>query len=156
MTIHSARIWLIKVSLAITGLNFAFFLAAPALGYPLTFEQAVRLLEIVTPVFFGYLGSATYFLFGRSASDQNVALGGSKELVALLVKGPVYLFGVATVTAGIAFGYSNRSAAPGGSGMTVDILAGSISAALGLLAVTTNVIVSYLFASGEQRAREGG
>ena len=137
MTIQTARIWLIKVTLAITGLNFAFFLVAPSLGYPMTFEQAIRLLEIVTPVFFGYLGSATYFLFGKSGSNQDVALQGSKELFGLLVKGPVYVFGVATLAAMFAFGYSNRSTAPAGSGMTVDLLAGSISAALGLLAVTS-------------------
>lgn len=150
MTIQTARIWLIKFSLTITSLIFAFFLVAPALGYPLTFEQALRLLEIVTPVFLGYLGSATYFIFGRNGSVQDIAIRGPKELFALLMKGPLYVFGIAMLAAIFAFGYSNASFAPAGSGMTVDLLAGSIAGALGLLAVTTNVIVSYLFSSRER------
>ena len=155
MTPDIARIWIIKVSLIITSLNFAFFLIAPVLGYPITFEQSIRILEIITPVFFSYLGSATYFLFSKNSSGQNVSLQGPQELLNLLVKGPIWVFGTASLAAVIAFGYSNSAAAPIGSGMTVDFLAGSMTAALGLLAVTTNVIVSYLFSSGEKNEKAG-
>jgi len=151
MTKQAARIWLIKASLSITGVTFVFFLLSPALGYPLSFEQSIRLLEIVTPVFLGYLGSATTFLFGKETQMSDVTIRGPKELLQLLVKGPVYVFGIATLAAMVAFGYSNRTDALSGSGMSVDLLAGGISAALGLLAVTTNIIVSYLFSSGESQ-----
>jgi hypothetical protein len=39
--------------------------------------------------------------------------------------------------------------------MDTDMLAAAMTAALGLLAVTTNVIVSYLFSTGERNDREG-
>jgi len=45
------------------------------------------------------------------------------------------------------FGYSNRISAKAGSGMSLDVLASLLSAALGLLAVTTNVAASYFFAA---------
>lgn len=67
------------------------------------------------------------------------------DLVELLVKGPLIVFGVIVAVAIIAFGYSNRQAATGGDGLSVDLLAGIITAALGLLAVSTNAIVGYLF-----------
>jgi hypothetical protein len=152
MNIRNARVWLIVASLGITSAAFGFFLLAPAIGFPLAFEQAIRLLEIVTPVFFSYLGSATYFIFHKSESEAQVKVTGSPELLALVLKGPIYVFGVAMLAAIVGFGYSNRAAAPAGAGMSVDLLAASISAALGLLAVTTNVIVSYIFSSGEQNA----
>ncbi len=66
MNAPTARLWIIRASLLTTGLNFTFFLIFPALGYPITFDQAIRLLEIVTPVYLAYFGSATYFLFAKN------------------------------------------------------------------------------------------
>ncbi len=149
MNVQTARVWIIKASLIITGLCFGFFLLAPALGYPTTFDQALRLLEIITPVFLAYLGSATYFLFGKDASNIDLSVRGSTELFSILVRGPVYLFGFVVTAAIAAFGYSNRVSAPVGSGMSIDALAASLSASLGLLAVTTNVVVTYLFSGGQ-------
>jgi hypothetical protein len=150
MNAEAARSWLIKISLFITGANFAFFLIAPAIGYPLTFEQSMRLQEINLPVFLGYLGSAAHFIFRSSARTESNPSLRSNSLVALLVKGPVIIFGVATGSAIIAFGFTNRSGAQPGSGMSTDVLAAVLSAALGILAVTTSVAVSYLF-SAERR-----
>jgi hypothetical protein len=100
------------------------------------------MLEIVSPVFLGYLGSATTFLFSRKQNDTEVVIKGSMELFSLLVKGPVYSFALILLFVIFAFGYSNRIGAPPGIGMNVDLLAGAISATLGLLAVTTNIVVS--------------
>jgi hypothetical protein len=144
MDIDSARRWLILASLTITAVQFVFFLIAPVTGYPLEFTHSIRLIEIILPVFLGYLGSAARFVFpqGPQAHEPVRAQG---PLVGLLVRGPVIVFSLVGVVAIIAFGYSNRIDAPMDSGMNVDQLAGIISLALGLLAVTTGVAVSYLF-----------
>jgi hypothetical protein len=149
MTTDAARNWIVAASLGITAVDFVFFLLAPALGFPLTFDQAVRLLEIVLPVFMGYLGSATHFLFRIPPADAPAEVHPPGGLLGLLVRGPIIVFGLATFAAIFAFGFSNRSMATAGSGMSLDALAGSLSAALGLLSVTTNVAVSYLFSTGE-------
>src|SRR6185295_2636008 len=125
MTAHVARKWLIYATLLTTAVAFVFFLIAPASGFPLTFDQSVRLLEIVLPVFLGYLGSATHFVVRGSNTAPNTPVPprGRSELLGLLVRGPVVVFLVATVSAIVAFGISNSPSAPPGSGMSVDTLA---------------------------------
>ena len=143
MTTDQARRWIVLASLAMTGGAFAFFLLAPLAGYPLEFRQALRIFQIVFPVFFGYLGSATHFVFKAPARPKIVP---NPALFGILVRGPLFIFAIASVIALIAFGWSNRRAAPPGTGMGIEDLATVISGALGLLAVTTGVVTAYLFA----------
>jgi len=152
MTPHVARKWLIYASLITTAAAFVFFLIAPVSGFPLTFEQSIRLLEILLPVFLGYLGTATHFVIrGSQALPNNfVPSRGRGELLALLVRGPVLVFVIATVSAITAFGISNGSAAPPGSGMSLETLAIILTAVLGLLTVSTNLLVSALFPSEDR------
>ena len=97
-------------------------------------------------MFLAYLGTASYFIFSKNRDEQIEHSKG--ELFSLLVKGPIWVFSLAAIGAIFAFGFSNRPSAETGSGMSVDLLSGSISGILGLLAVTTNVIVAYLFSTG--------
>jgi hypothetical protein len=146
MTAKAARLWLVNVSLVVIGAEFVFFLLGPLLGYPLTFAQSLRLLEIITPTFFGYLGSAAHFLF---KSDPLAKMRpGSSGLLGVLVRGPVILFVLITGVTLVAFGVSNRVTASAGSGMDIDTLALCFASALSLLAVTTTVLVGYLFGGG--------
>ncbi len=39
MTLTSARVWLVAVSLSLVALQFMFFVIAPAVHYPLDFDQ---------------------------------------------------------------------------------------------------------------------
>ena len=152
MSVESARKWVIVSSLIITGALFVFFLVAPTLGFPLEYSQAIRLLQIALPVFFGYLGSASRFIFktGPTAIVNEAEIKNS--LFGLLVKGPVIVFIVANAAAFFSFAYSNRAAAEPGTGMDVDTLATIITVALSLLAVTTNAAVSFLFDAGDKPA----
>ena len=100
-------------------------------------------------MFLGYLGSASYFVFPNAARRHR--LEPNRELIGLMVKGPVVVFATICVVAIGAFGYSNRPSAQPGTGMTVEMLSTTVSAALGLLAVTTNVAVTYLFTSEQER-----
>jgi hypothetical protein len=143
MTVFEARRWIIVASLVIAGAAFSFFVIAPVLGYPLRFSQAVSILQIVFPVFLGYLGAATQFVFQKSPPPEDTIQ--TRPLMGLLIHGPIGLFVLIMVVVTSVFGYSNRASAGPGDGIGVDQLRTLITAALGLLAVTTNVVVAYLF-----------
>jgi hypothetical protein len=149
VTLDQARAWIIKASLILTGSYLAFLIAAPAFRYPLSYSESIRLIEIITPVFFAYLGSATYSLFGPPRNEVRLR---NPALLSLLVKGPLFLFGGVGAVAFVAFGVSNRPPAIIGSGMGLDTLSGILTITLGLLTVTTNVIVQYLFGRHDQPA----
>lgn len=147
MTIDGARKWLIISSLVITGAQMLFFVIAPAIGVPLEYPKNLDLLQIITPVFLGYLGSAAHFIF----QNQAPAVPVQNQYLGLLVKGPVAIYVVVVTGAIAAFCYSNRPSAMPGDGMSAQDLATALSLALGVLAVTTGVISSYLFAAPKGR-----
>ena len=148
MTVENARTWLILASLLITGGCFLFFILAPVFSYPISSDQSVRILQIIIPVFIGYLGSATYFVFNNQTSSENLTFQGNSLQVKLLIKGPVYLFCVGLVAILIVFWKGNSANASPGDGMAIDGLATWVAVLLSILTVTTNVIVAYLFSKG--------
>jgi hypothetical protein len=83
MTVDGARRWIIITSLVVTGLAFAFLVAAPPLGYPLGWDQSQRIIEILLPVFLGYLGTATHFVFHTGNQDKQLHLGSRAPLLGL-------------------------------------------------------------------------
>jgi hypothetical protein len=150
--IDRSRRWLLTASLTATGANLLFFILAPALGYPLEFHQSLRMMQILLPVVLGYLGSMAAFLF---QTPRHVRLHPrALPLLEPLVRGPLIIFGVASVSAIFAFGYTNRAAAEPGTGMSVDTLSGTITISLGILTVTTNAIVAYLFGALSHSPKE--
>lgn len=147
MTSIDARRWLVSASLLVSALAFVFFLVAPAIGYPLTWDQAIRVVEIVLPVFLGYLGTAARYIF-RPESNMQLAAVSDRHLMALLIRAPIIVFILAGGVVCFSFGYSNRQDATPGAGMTVDTLCWAFTTLLGLLAATTGVAVSFLFSAG--------
>jgi hypothetical protein len=143
MSIDHARKWLILSSLVITGLQMVFLLLSPAIGYPLSYPKNLDLLQIVTPVFLGYLGAAAHFIFLNPPPEVHV----QNRFLGMLVKGPVIIYALAAGSSFLAFGYANRSSALPGAGMSTDNLARALSLSLGVLAATTGVIAPYLFVS---------
>jgi hypothetical protein len=143
-----ARYWLVKLSLIISGCFLGFMVLAPAFRFPLTWAQAQQLIQVVIPVFVGYLGAATAFVVGhtrpRAIQISNL------RLMRLLVKGPVLVFSIGMAAALIAFGVSNSRFAPIGSGMSVEQLGWVVSSLLGLLTVTTNALIVRLFGAEER------
>src|SRR5262249_2871463 len=142
MTIDNARKWLITSSLAITGVQMVFLLVAPVIGFPLPYPKNLDLLQIVSPVFLGYLGSASHFIFQNAVPSVPV----QNQYLGLLVKGPLVIYILAAGGSLGAFGYSNRVGSGIGAGMSIDNLGTALSLSLGVLAVTTGVVSSYLFA----------
>ncbi len=149
MTFDKARYWLVLTSFVTTGVVFIFFVVAPSTGFPLSFGQARGLLEIIVPVFVGYLASAAHYTFSRNMAKKRASNGVSDKLTSIMIRGPIVVFIVACFVAIVTFGYSNRPSAPSGNGMSIESLAWVISGGLGLLSVTTNVAVTYLFSIQE-------
>jgi hypothetical protein len=110
------------------------------------YPKNLHLIEIVSPVFLGYLGSAAHFIFQTTIPDVPV----QREFLGILVKGPIIVYTLAVIGALAAFAYSNRVGAEIGSGMSEDALSTALSLSLGVLAVTTGVITSYLFVAPKE------
>jgi hypothetical protein len=143
MNIDAARKWIVVASLIITGCQLIFLICAPAVGYPIEYPKNVELIRVVSPVFLGYLGSATHFVFNNPKSEVQIR----DKFLSILVKGPIIIYILVVSSALLSFGYSNRENAEIGTGMSVNDLSTTISFALGVLAATTGVITSYLFGS---------
>ena len=134
---------LILMSLVSSACVFVFFLLAPALGYPLAWEQSIRLIELIVPVFVGYLGAAAHYIFQSTSGSTKVAP--MPELASLVTFGPLLVFLIGSGVVLFVFGYTNRSSAFPGTGMNIDVLSAIFTALLGLLTVTTSVAISYFF-----------
>jgi hypothetical protein len=145
MTPDQARTWIIRTSLILTTSVFAFVVIAPTVCYPLdpSSNHIIRLLQIITPVFVGYLGSASHFVFSDSAPAANQQQLSPNAV--MLIKGPVLAWIVMSTLAFTAYGLSNRASAAPGSGWSFDFLSGLITITLSLLTATTNLAVTYLF-----------
>jgi hypothetical protein len=141
MKIDTARGWIIWGSLTITTGQCLFLSMAPAFGFPLQFPKNLDLLQVVGPVFLGYLGAAAAFIFKDPPPEVPV----NEKFLGPLVIGPILIYALFVVGVFWAFGFSNRDQAAIGSGMSVDALSRSLAIALGILAATTSVISSNLF-----------
>lgn len=146
MTVDEARRWLILASLTVTGTQMVFLVLAPSFGYPLEWPRNLDMIQIITPVFLGYLGSAAHFIF-MAPSPVVVA---NANFLGIMLKGPLIIYVAVVISAFVAFGWSNRIDAVPGTGISVDNLTNTMTAALGILAVTTGVISAYLFAVNSQ------
>jgi hypothetical protein len=147
-TVSDAREWIVKASLGALGAELLFFILAPALGYPLTFDESLRLSEIVTPVFLGYLGAAARFLIApKHTRPKSPAMSG--VLLRLLVQGPLVLWLVMMISALTSFYLTNRPGAASG-GMSIDSLAMIATGSCSILAVTVSVLVSSAFVQGAE------
>jgi hypothetical protein len=150
VNVAQAQKSVVIASLAIVGSQILFFPVAPAIGYPLEYDQAISVLQITLPVFLGYLGVATQFVFRQPTPKPAVI--NLPELLPYLLWGPLAIFALASLAAIVAFGVTNGARATPGSGMTVPQLSGAVTVCLSLLTVTTNTIVSYLFAQEAKAA----
>jgi len=70
------RLWVIKARLLILGISFIFFvIARPAFNFPMIYDETIRVLQIIFPVFVGYLGIGAAYLTqptdtARATADQ--------------------------------------------------------------------------------------
>lgn len=143
MTQDAARKWLIFANLTVIGAQLVFLFLAPSLGYPLQSPKNIELLQIITPVFVGYLGAAAHFVFKAPAP----AIRAKNQYLGLLVKGPFVVYALAVVAIFVNFGLSNRADAQIGEGTSVEALTTSMTLCLAVLTGVSGVLNAYLFAS---------
>jgi hypothetical protein len=132
---------MVATLLGLTAATIMFFLLAPALGYPLEFDQGWALAQISVPVFAGFLATATQFATVEHGGGDETA----PPLLAWLIFGPatIYLFGAAAVL--FVFWSTNRADAPLGGGMSTQLLSTILTALLGLVTITSNIAIARLF-----------
>jgi hypothetical protein len=90
-TLAQARLFIASYCVFMTGLLLCFFLISPLfLPFNPGKDENVQLVQIILPVFLGYLGSASQFLF-RSSGDRTT-FPGDERLLFILTVGPCCLF----------------------------------------------------------------
>lgn len=145
---QSARICIIVYSLCITASLIFFLILSPVIGMRFDYsqEQNLRLIDIVLPTFFGYLGAASHFLFnsnrGREISDNNIFM------LRLLIHGPFLIFILSTACLFFTYYVTHRPLPDNVARiyrMDFNSLSRYLSICLALLAVTVGIISSYLF-----------
>jgi ABC-type dipeptide/oligopeptide/nickel transport system permease component len=143
MSYDAARIWLTTRSLLmISGFGLAYIIA-PATRFPLSFEQALSVLQIVFPLFLGYLASAVVFVTKQDKKASEVMSG----FLRVLITWPFYVVALLSFAIFFAFGVSNwpSETANTGHGMSFDTMSSLISLVLGIHTATTSALIAYLF-----------
>jgi hypothetical protein len=147
---EKARIAVVAYSLGITGFLIVLLILAQPLGLRFDFgrEENLRLIDVILPTFFGYLGAASHFIFNANRGreiEQNNAL-----LLKLLIHGPFLIFIFSVGSLFFAHYVSHQplpSDAPRIDRMDFGTLSRYLSICLALLAATVSVVSSYLFGS---------
>lgn len=147
MTVNQARTWVIVASLSLTLALILFAIIAPSTSYPIEYSDAMRIIQIILPVISGYLGTAAHHLFAGDPDDR--PLPRQWPWFKYLVKGPFIVLGVVMIVLIITFGLSHRPSSQ--SGMSPDMFATFVTAAVSILTLTTSVIVAQLFRMPEHR-----
>lgn len=69
----------------------------------------------------------------------------NEELAGLILKGAAWAFTLILIGILFAFGHTNRPSAAQDEGMSIDVLSWAVTAVLGILNVSTNGAVTYMF-----------
>lgn len=140
------RVGLIGSSLLMVTIVLIFFAIAPSIGYPIESSQSLRMMEIILPVFLGYLSTAMVLLISvRSSQSQKWEPIGNKKLLCVLVYGPVATFFLTVFCVILVYGISNGATETVGIGMPPNTMAFVLAIAVGLLSVSTNMLTYFLF-----------
>lgn len=150
MTYNTARKWIVQSSLVVITLYGIFLIIAPATHYPLEFDQALQILQVLFPLFIGYLSSAVVFIFQGKDITKDLKV---PDLLGYLVKGPFIVVSILIAAALLAFGISNwpTEGNVSGEGMSFDNLSTLTSLILGIHTGTTSSLVLYLFKQEERK-----
>jgi hypothetical protein len=145
---QSARIAIVAYSLGITGFLIVFLVLAQPLQLRFDFgkEENLRLIDIVLPTFFGYLGAASHFLFNANRGRE--VDGDNALLLRMLIHGPFLIFIFAVSALFFAHYVSHQplpNDAPRIERMDFATLSRYLSLCLALLAATVSILSSYLF-----------
>ena len=127
---------------------FAGLLILSPLVLPVSTQDAYRVVQIVFPVFAGYLGSAVLFLFRQQRGPTYIQ---DPTLLKYLLLGPFFIFWFLGL---IVFAFFWASNLPGGiPGMSIDELANYVTMLVSFMNVTIGALTSYLFQTQDQSSQ---
>jgi hypothetical protein len=149
MTPELARRKIVLLSL-VTTVAFACFLIVSPLFLPLSAQEAYQTVQIVFPVFAGYVGAAVIFLFRGHGGPGTVA---DSEILRYMVYAPFAIFW--TMGAAVMF-YFFVSNLPGGvPGMEFSQLTNYVTLLVSFMNATTGALTAFLFQSEELKTDLG-
>ena len=134
----------ITSSISMLAICSAFLVFAPLTKYPLDFEQSMKIIQVIIPLFAGYLASASMGLTSKN-KPRNTKID---ENIIYLMKGVFFLIVFMILSLFIVFGVANwpsDNLAYESIDFSFDSLSLMISLILGIHTATTTVIVGYLF-----------
>jgi len=133
-------VWLSALSMFLTLLLFPILYVFQP---PLEFQDFLRLLQQILPIFIGYLASAIGYAFS-TRTEQTIPADRFRMIqFILIVSFSLYWFGMA-LTAGF-YVYSHSSLAPLGAGMSKEILFGMVTVMLTLITGMAGLISTKIF-----------
>src|ERR1700754_3640996 len=138
MSAGKARRHVLLLSLGTTALFAILLILFPLTGL-VTPEESFSLVQIIVPVFAGYLGSAVPFLF-RTGPSTRVR---DAQMLLILIYGPFGLFWAIGATLSFYFWASNQ--AGGVTGMGIADLTSYLTLLVAFMNGTVGAVVSYLF-----------
>jgi hypothetical protein len=143
MSPESARRKIVLLSL-MTTVAFSCCLIVSPLFIQLKVAQAWQVVQIVFPVFAGYLGTAVIFLFQKKSGQLRIV---DEDLLKYLIYAPFGVFWIIGLTVFFFFYVSNL---PGRrEGMQFDDLSNYVTMLVSFMNVTTGALTAFLFQSEE-------
>jgi len=125
---------------------FAGFLIVSPLLIHVSTQEAYRLVQIIFPVFAGYVGSAVLFLIQRRGGRTRVR---DPELLRYLVLGPFLIFWFLGAMLFVFFWASNL---PEGPGMSVEELSNYVTMLVSFMNLSVGALTAFLFNAEEATA----
>jgi hypothetical protein len=151
MTVKAARMWIVKWSLLLISFYGIFFIMAPIAPYPLGYKESVQLIELIFPLFLGYLSTAVVFTFeGKDVETYTT------DLLGALTKGPFFVATALSLALFTSYWFSQSTLSPLALSrpMEFETFSSLFSAILGIYTATTSALVAYLFGFEKQQVNQ--
>jgi hypothetical protein len=152
MKIEVARRKVLLLSVATT-VVFACFVIVSPLFLQLDGSEALQVVQIVFPVFAGYIGASVIFIFRGNTIGEREPI--DPELLRYLVYLPFVVFWSLGAAVFVYFFVSNLPNSGGKQGMSFPQLATYITIIISFMNATTGALTSILFQTDEMRKRFG-
>lgn len=144
MSYSESRMFLVKSSLGMITFYGLFLILCPISRYPLFFEQSFQIIQIIIPLFLGYLSTAVVFITQEDRDDSS----NISELLLVLVKWPFKVVFLLLLALFFSFGYANwpSNTPPSGAlNFGFELLSSMVSFLLGIHTAITSALVAYMF-----------
>lgn len=146
-SLTTARVTVIALSLGLTVAFLLFFLIAPVRGYPLKVSEAQELMNVVVPIFSGYLATSAAFVFSKPDSSP-VPLS---PLTMFMLISTAVVFLTLSVVLFWVFYYASKLQAPL-TAMDYPTLRAFFLTIISIMTAVYALAISYLFHAGKTNA----